>query len=307
MGDAVWHTVTLRWIKEAWPEARVTALTGKLAVEILESCGYVDEIWLRDWGRWQVGWRTKKAGFDLAYFTYPQRSVVSLVKLCSRALRVGVSDGRGTENLDEFVLEEPDEHAVIGPNRRLLAKVGKSVSGEETKVVIPDEAVAKSRKLIRGSLDNYVAIMAGASHYAKQWPPERFEVVAKSLAEIGVDSVLVGGPSDASLVSDVTVNLAGALSVLETAAVLEGALCVVTNDTGVMHLAGAVGTPVVAIYGPLTPKTHYPPGDEHKLFWSPCQCPVRSVDTCPGTCLLETSVEEVWAAVKEVIAPRMER
>ena len=112
-------------------------------------------------------------------------------------------------------------------------------------------------------------------------------------------TVAMGGPGeDWGDLADLDVS--GKLSVLEGAKLLQGARLLVTNDTGLMHLAGAVGTPVVGVYGALTPVTHFPPGDGLWLYCKPCKCPMRDLDICTRDCIDSTSLEEVWAAVEEI-------
>jgi heptosyltransferase-2 len=104
--------------------------------------------------------------------------------------------------------------------------------------------------------DVFVAMAPGAAYgRAKQWPPERFAELAAQLRRDGVSTVLVGSHGDAGACRDVAANshaidLAGRTDLALLAAILQSARAVVANDSGAMHLAAAVGTKVVGIFGP---------------------------------------------------------
>src|SRR5258708_1287907 len=122
-----------------------------------------------------------------------------------------------------------------------------------------DRASARNlvKQHIRQSDGLLLAVGAGSKMPAKRWPPERFvEVIRRALSEFpGILVVFLGGADEEGYcqalcdeIGPSTVNLAGKLSISGSAAVLEQTHAYVGNDTGVMHLAGAVGTPCVAIF-----------------------------------------------------------
>jgi heptosyltransferase-2 len=102
-----------------------------------------------------------------------------------------------------------------------------------------------------------VAVAPGAAHATKRWPAEHWRALIDQLVAEGFDVAIVGGKDDA-LVADKLVEVspqhvasgAGSLGLQETGAVLKLARVVVSGDTGVMHMATGVGTPVVALFGP---------------------------------------------------------
>jgi lipopolysaccharide heptosyltransferase II len=99
---------------------------------------------------------------------------------------------------------------------------------------------------------------------AKRWPPDRYGDLATRLLTSGMDVVLTGGNTDLAAVAEVrrlahdVVDVAGQLSFGQLAGVIRQATLFVGNDTGVMHLAVAVGTPVVAVFGPTDPRVYGP-------------------------------------------------
>jgi heptosyltransferase-2 len=102
-----------------------------------------------------------------------------------------------------------------------------------------------------------VALAPGAAHATKRWPAEHWIEVARRLTPTGCDVVLLGGPGDVALASEIAeragprvVSTAGSLGLQETGAVIRRADALIAGDTGVMHMATGVGTPVVALFGP---------------------------------------------------------
>src|SRR5439155_1532640 len=99
----------------------------------------------------------------------------------------------------------------------------------------------------------FAVIAPGAAHATKRWPTEHWQALTERLHQVGYGVVAVGGPADRELVSALgahVINVAGEFTLQETGACLARAAVVVSGDTGVMHMATGVGTPVVALFGP---------------------------------------------------------
>jgi heptosyltransferase-2 len=102
-----------------------------------------------------------------------------------------------------------------------------------------------------------VAMAPGAAHATKRWPAEYWVELVRRITPTGADVAVLGGPDDAELgrgIADLAganvASLAGALDLQETGAVIRRAEVLISSDTGVMHMATGVGTPVVALFGP---------------------------------------------------------
>jgi lipopolysaccharide heptosyltransferase II len=158
-----------------------------------------------------------------------------------------------------------------------------------------------------------IALNPGASHTVNRWPPKRFAELADRMSDrLSARVLLVGGPDDVPLVGEILartaskpMSLAGKISLLETAAVMEQASLLVSGDTGPLHLATAVGTRVVALFGAADPERTGPVGPGHIVLRSDAPCvPCRS-RTCTNknhlACMDKISVDRVFSAVTSML------
>lgn len=158
-----------------------------------------------------------------------------------------------------------------------------------------------------------LAVLApGAAHFTKRWPHERWLALAQRLRDRGYALMAVGGPEDraaAEALVPLAENAAGAFTLQETGAALARARVAVTGDTGVMHMATAVGTPVVALFGPTVQQFGFFPYRakatvlERRLDCRPCS--TMGGPTCPmghHRCLRDIGPDEVAAAAEALVA-----
>ncbi|MEP6591161.1 MAG: glycosyltransferase family 9 protein [Gemmatimonadota bacterium] len=161
-----------------------------------------------------------------------------------------------------------------------------------------------------GAERTLLAFAPGAAHFTKRWPADRWSALIRRVRSTA-DIVVVGGPGDRELADEIVrasdgaaASAAGRFSLTGTAALLKRARAVVSCDTGVMHLATAVGTPVVALFGPTVEEFGFFPYRaratvlQRELSCRPCSS--HGGPVCPlghHRCMLETLPEEVAAAV----------
>ena len=160
-----------------------------------------------------------------------------------------------------------------------------------------------------------VGFAPGAAYgHAKRWPPDRVgQVITRLVRERGARCLLVGAGADREAGREIestvppdirVVNLIGRTDLRQLTGVLEACRAFVSNDSGAMHLAAAVGVPVTAIFGPTNERATAPAGDHdvilRQVFCRPCmlrECPIDH------RCMKRISAEDVYASV----ARRMER
>ncbi|WP_448642112.1 glycosyltransferase family 9 protein [Geodermatophilus sp. URMC 63] len=165
--------------------------------------------------------------------------------------------------------------------------------------------------LAEALVPGYVVLHPGASVPARAWPAGRCAEAVEALADAGHRVLVTGGPGERGLTAAVAgtrgVDLGGATTLPEMAALLDGAAAVVVGNTGPAHLAAAVGTPVVSLFSPVVPATRWAPygvptvllGDQD----APCRDTRARVCPVPGhPCLTSVTAADVVAAVEKVSA-----
>jgi ADP-heptose:LPS heptosyltransferase len=160
----------------------------------------------------------------------------------------------------------------------------------------------------------YVCVHAGAQLPSRRWPVERFAEVANRLAAAGRTVVLTGTVQEAELIAALSaaieypvINLAGRTSLWTLGALIEGAEALVCNDTGVSHVAAALGTPSVVVSAG-SDVERWAPLDRarHRVLWQPMSCRPCSHAICPidNACARAIEVAEVMQALDALAAQR---
>ena len=195
--------------------------------------------------------------------------------------------------------------------------------GKGLEIHIPDETLFRVSGKIAGlklnQFEKVIGICPGARHFTKRWPPERFARVGAACAQ-KTDSklLLFGGPEDETICNQIcwdinnqtssgkATSLCGQLGLLETAAAMEYCDVVITNDTGLMHIATAMHRKIIAIFGSTVKEFGffpYDPGavvlEDSGLNCRPCSHIGRS--ECPEKhfkCMLDIQPDEVYSRAK---------
>jgi lipopolysaccharide heptosyltransferase I len=252
-------------------------------------------------------------------------------------LRVGLGDAR--ESADRFynkIVDVP-RGPISSVDRYMLLPESLGAPHDAPRrfdIAITGAHRARARQLLTDSLDPhavtpagdagpvdlaerpYVVLVPAARWSTKRWPEERFAAVAQRLDEgLGLTPVLVGGKDDVEISARIRrmrggrmINLIGRTDLRTLAAVMDGAACVVTGDTGPMHLAAAVGRPIVALFGPTNAETTGPYGLQHRILTDRADCARCGRRSCMWEgqkdelmCLRNISVDDVVEAVRQLI------
>lgn len=236
-------------------------------------------------------WRAFRAGVRTAGFATSGRG-----PLLARRLP-GAEYRRGRHQVENY--------------RALAALAGTPAAGDEPLVRLDDSWRRAARERWPADGRRRVALQPGATFGpAKRWSAARFGRVARDLAGDGHDVAVLGGPKDVEPVAETMAmadgaarDLSGAFRVGELAALLESADLLVTNDTGPMHLAAAVGTRCLAVFGSTSPEWTAPRGGAHRIVRNPVPCaPCFQRDCRIGTpCLEGIPAERVTRAARGML------
>jgi len=165
--------------------------------------------------------------------------------------------------------------------------------------------------LIPGKADRPLAVLhPGARWASKLWPPASWARLTEWFHGQGFLVAVTGSAADRELVAGITaqcraprLNLAGATSLSQLAGILRKARLAVTTDTGAMHLAAALGTPVAALFGPTAPWRTGPFGDVHQVVRQGLSCSPCFKRQCPDPrCLSDLLPEMVEAACEKILS-----
>ena len=151
----------------------------------------------------------------------------------------------------------------------------------------------------------------GAAWPNKRWPPSRFGAVAAALRDRhGLTSVVLWGPGEQAIGEELVASSSGAAilspptSIADLVALARGAALMMSGDTGPTHIAAAVGTPIVGIFGPTRPARNgpWPPADVAVSRDAICQCHHLRRCRLATMCLMDIQVDEVLGAVERRLA-----
>jgi heptosyltransferase-1 len=163
------------------------------------------------------------------------------------------------------------------------------------------------KMLAKGNVQRFAIINPGAGWGAKRWPAERYGQVSLALAEHGVRSIINYGPGEESLAETVQAASGGTAipwkcSISQLIALTRRTALFIGGDTGPLHLAAALGVPVVAIFGPTDPARNGPYGTRSVVLRSPASLTTHARTLDPDAGLLEIGVEAVVRAARELIS-----
>ena len=270
IGDVVHALPVLNLIRRKWPEAHVSWLVTPACAGLLERHPQLDEVIRferREFGR---GWRSPRVALDLVRFMRSLRErrfdlIVDLQGLfrsgwfaavTRAAFRVGPANAREGAWLfytHRVPTGTPEQHAI---DRYLT--VAEALGCERGPVEFHFAVDDADRTAVAAMVPPgpFAVLMPGANWPTKQWPVERFAALVAPIRErFGMESVVAGGADVAGLAARIpgATHLAGKTSLRQLVALLERAGLVIANDSGPMHIAAALGRPLVTPYGPTNP------------------------------------------------------
>lgn len=259
----------------------------------------------------------RKTGYDLAIVPHRSLRSAMLAFLAGIPLRVGFNRSAGRFLFTSTVRYDSEAHE-IERNLSLLEAYGIETPARILPHVYPGPAEKDIvDRLLPKEGSPFVAIAPGTVWNTKRWLKERFAALAGMLLAEGKKVVLIGGGDDAKLCEEIAaligagkvVNTAGKLSLLGSAELLRRCALLVCNDSAPLHLAVAVGTPVVAIFGATVPEFGFSPAGVHDevvevrgLSCRPCsshggdECPIKTFD-----CMVNITPERVMAKARIVL------
>ena len=343
MRSMIQATPMIRSVRAAFPHARLIFVTGQSCRRMVERLEHIDQIITVDdrsvfrlvWTSARVLFQLMRARVDLYFDLELYSAYSSLIAQCSLArnrlgfYRESAQHKRGNyTHLMFFNTRIPIRYIYL-PLARLA---GCEPVRPDTLGLIRVEPADRQEVASRlatlgvGEVRRYLVINPNASDLLveRRWPTERFaQLIEQLIKRYDLPIILIGALADQDHVSSVlqqvqghgarVLNLAGTLSLGGLLALLEGAACVVTNDTGPMHMAWALGARTVCLFGPVDPLHYGREGTGVELLHRPVYCSpcVHEVDLPPcngnNICMHLIDVHTVLGAVERSLTKSGDR
>jgi ADP-heptose:LPS heptosyltransferase len=338
IGDLLMVLEAIALVRSLAPRARIDLVVGSWNRALAELIPGVDSIETLDvpwmaregagltWGaliRQARGWRDRN--YDLAINFEPDIRSNLLLALSGATRRVGFLSGGGGSVLTDAIAPDPRAH--IADNAKALVERALGSSGSTSprtaaaQLNIPAEARRRAAELVGVPKNGaaLIGIQPAAGRRIKEWDPMRFVEVGAELARTrGASVLLLGAAGDKPVLDAVRAAWPADVPLMELptetglvvlAAVLEQLALLITGDTGPMHLAAAVGTPVLAIFGPSLPSRYAPLSARSRIVridihCSPCNLMRRPPTRCLGRvpdCLAGIMSADVLRAANEML------
>jgi lipopolysaccharide heptosyltransferase II len=315
IGDAVLFIPMLRALRAAWPNAELDLLAEHRNASVIAPTGLVGHVYRYD--RFPIDLLAiLRRRYDLVIDTEQFHCLSAIVAWLTRAPR---RIGFGT-TLRRRLFTQAIGYNLETYEAEMFLALARAATGEECQwdpdtpfYPLPDAARQFAQQALQPlKLKHKVAIHPGASIPERRWPTERYARLAQLLAEHGAGVVVLGGPTDVAAAAQIAsaldvsthVNLAGSCSLVQAAAVVADCDMYVSADSGVLHLAYALGTPTVHLFGPGVLSKWGPPGHRFRSIaaqvpCSPCTTYGYTPPCCQGmVCMLKITPEDVFAAVQ---------
>lgn len=310
IGDVVHALPILNLLKKHWPQAKFDWLVTPACAGILDGHPQLNEVIRFDRKRFGAKWHNPAVLRSLLQFAHDLRArnydvAIDLQGLfrsgwltfqSGAPIRIGMSDAREMATLfytRRVNVPRGERHAID----RYLAVAEAVGAGRAPIEFIFADTEADRAFIAQRTPPRYALLFPGTNWPTKRWPVERYAALAKQLHERhNLPSIVGGGPDEAALGAQIpgAINLAGQTTLNQLVALIRRAELVVSNDSGPMHIAAALGKPLVAPFGPTNPRRTGPYRRPLSVIRMEIACSPCYSRTCwHQSCLQQLPVEPV--------------
>jgi lipopolysaccharide heptosyltransferase I len=324
LGDIVHCLPSVAQLRKAFPRAEIDWLIERKNKIVVELSGLDVKLIPIDTYQWRnspgIGsakeiaefvWTLRTDGYDCTIDFQGLLKSGFFAYLSGAPIRIGWERDFLKESVSRFFYTEvvtPKRIHIMDQQMELLKPLGIDPDWETTVSLQAPHSVRKSLDLRMNGLTDYVIINPGGNWPTKCWEPERYGELAQRLIKDGLSVTLTWGPGEEAMVRKV-VGAAGAgvhevpTTLQELVALCEKARLFVGGDTGPMHFAAAVGTPIVSIFGPTSSDRNGPFRREDIVVERRLPCrPCYERDKCPLEhlqCIVDITVDHVYEACRK--------
>jgi lipopolysaccharide heptosyltransferase II len=325
LGDVIFSSPVFTALKTAYPRSKISCLAAPRVREVLESIPGVDEIIVYDeegahrspFAKLRLIRELSQKKFDVVFLLHRALTRALFVFLAGIPRRIGYD----TKSRGAFLtcrIKTPDERKThrLDYYLNVVESFGVAVTDRASLLMVDVRVENKMRDTLRGygvgEKDFLIVIHPGGNWDLKRWPARHFSLLIEQLMKEGKCKVVISGSrQDMALVETIIsgsshkpVVLAGKIDLKELMALMKRANCVVSADSGPLHIASSVGSAAVGIFGPTRPELTGPRGGGRSVILQhdvgcnrrPCyhlKCP-------DNTCMQAVNVDEVIDAIRKI-------
>lgn len=328
LGDVVQTVPLLPVLKQCFPDAHISWVINQGFANLLEDHPMIDELLIFDrrgtWGSWgRLLQQLRSRKFDLAIDLQGLLRTGVMTLATGAKVRVGLETAREGSHLTTncTIPDTTRDVPAHARNWRLAEVLGFQDSDKQTLIAVDDRDTQWATETLSSLPGPVLAISPGAQWVTKRWPIEKYaEVAERAVREHQFGVCLVGGPQETELCNPLErqlrervpeiqlVNVAGQTTLKQLTAILQQTDVMLTNDSGPMHLAAGLGTPVVGVFLCTDSLRSGPPGNQHRLVSTTVTCRASYKKQCPCdgdahlACLRELDVARVWSAFQSCVS-----
>ncbi len=325
VGDAVMSLPAIASVRLTFPQAKIFILAKPWVAEIFHQNPVVDQVFLYESrgihqglrGKWHLARQLKKESFELALLLQNAFEAALISFLAGIPRRAGYDrDGRGLLLSHPVPVDRKIKKIhQVDYYLRLVESLGFQGAERIPSLKVSEEGQEEAKRRLQSlglkESQGLVGISPGATYgSAKQWFPERYGALADRIARnLRVPILIFGSEGDKEVASQVCQNarvslidLTGRTTLGQAMALISRCRLFVTNDSGLMHVAAALGIPVIAIFGSTDPERTGPLGEVCRVVRKSVPCAPCLKTECPEDrrCMRLISVDEVYEEVQSI-------
>ncbi|MEE9165581.1 MAG: lipopolysaccharide heptosyltransferase II [Nitrospinota bacterium] len=321
LGDIIHGLPVLKALHDKWPDAKISWAVKDIYADILNGNSYINELILLNKSSLTTSIlpfrkKLRHGSFDLAVDMQGLFRSGLIAFLSGAAVRIGFSNARELASLFyTHKVDAPLSLHAVDRNLKLAASLGCEIQEIKFPLNLNPEAEQEALDFLqKNQLDTrrpLVTFVPGARWEKKRWPPASFSRLGDLLNQkLGAGIIVAGSRQENRLIHEIRSAMknisaeAVDFSLTKLTALLSKSDAVVTNDSGPMHIAVAMGTPVVALFGPTDPRRTGPYTKKCLIIQRDLECrPCFRKQCSQGSfeCMESISVEEVLEGVKKML------
>lgn len=321
LGDVIMTTAVVEMLKQSFPESRICFLTKSDYSQVFEADERIFKV-IEIQGNESLFEIIKKSGrkeFDVVIDLHSSIRSIFVSAFLKSPLKLRLNKHSLARRF--MILSRNRfrrEFNVLDSYLETLKPLG--IHGEVLPKLIPNEKILNAVDIFlnrqnSGRENRIIGIAPGGRHQTKMWNEESFARLADEIVNLGDMPVFIGDRIDVKIVEKIreimtgeSISLAGEIDLSVTIGVISHLNGLVTNDSGPMHIAGALGIPFVAVFGPTHPDLGFCPGyDSGTIIHSGAECsPCSLHGSIPCRrkhryCMDDITWEEVWEALNKIM------